>query len=65
VSAFLFDAHATFTRIFEDPAKYGFPADAGQAFDGHMYGDHIHPKSAVHAIVAKEIGEFLSGKPLV
>jgi len=51
--------------MFENPSSYGFAPDAGQAFDNQMYWDHIHPKSAVHAVIAKELGGFLSGKSLV
>ncbi|KAG8901465.1 hypothetical protein FRB99_005294 [Tulasnella sp. 403] len=60
-SVFLFDAHACFERMFNDPPKYGFPKGSGKAYDKHMYVDHIHPSSGMHKVIAEELAAFLNG----
>ncbi|KAG8893344.1 hypothetical protein FRB99_001986, partial [Tulasnella sp. 403] len=54
-TAFTLDAHALFTDILGGPERYGFPKEAGRERDGVVYVDHVHPTSAVHAIVAREV----------
>ncbi|KAG8983886.1 hypothetical protein FRB94_002247 [Tulasnella sp. JGI-2019a] len=62
-STFLFDAHALFTEILDSPTSFGFSTDrdVGTSMDGEVWCDHIHPTTATHKIVAREVFKFLTG----
>ncbi|KAI0054146.1 carbohydrate esterase family 16 protein [Auriscalpium vulgare] len=59
VTAMVWSSWDTFTRILDDPVSFGFPAsDARQEF-GSIWYDKLHPTSAVHRIIARDISEFI------
>ncbi|KAG8852532.1 hypothetical protein FRB96_008627 [Tulasnella sp. 330] len=62
-STFLFDSHTLFTNILDSPASFGFSADpdVGTIMDNEVWCDHIHPTTATHKIVAREIFKFMTG----
>jgi phospholipase/lecithinase/hemolysin len=62
-TAFEFSSHDTFTRILDDPVKFGFKEEDESAEGGGIWVDHLHPTSAIHAIVAEEIEAFLREQP--
>jgi len=62
-TVFEFSSHDTFTRILDDPAQFGFKKEGKSARGGGIWVDHLHPTSAVHAVLAREIEEFLRKQP--
>ncbi len=48
--------------MIDNPTKFGFSEKAGRMYDGEMYVDAIHPTTAAHRHVARELGSFLSGE---
>lgn len=62
---FEFSAYDTFTRILDSPESFGFNnkrEDVSKA-GGEIWVDMLHPTSAVHAVVAREMEEFLRLQP--
>lgn len=64
VTVFLFDEHALLSKIILDPTQYGFSANAGRMRDNETFLDHVHPTSAVHRILARELASFLAGEDI-
>ena len=64
VSAFVFDIHGITSRILADPVKFGFPSGSGHMHDGVTFVDNIHPTSAVHKILARELATLLAGEDI-
>lgn len=62
-TAFEFSSYDTFTRILDDPVEFGFIREDESVEGGDIWVDYLHPTSAVHAIVAQEIEEFLREQP--
>jgi lysophospholipase L1-like esterase len=63
ITALLFSSYATFHQILTSPAQYGFSsADLGLR-GGRIWLDHIHPSSAVHDVLARDLAEFLNSIP--
>lgn len=52
----LYDAHALFTRLIENPARHGM-ANAG--LGGGLWVDDVHPTTHVQRLLAKDIRAFL------
>ena len=62
-TVFEFLSHDIFTRILDDPVKFGFNKEDESVEGGGIWVDHLHPTSAVHSLIAKEIEEFLRDQP--
>jgi len=62
-TVFEFSSHDTFTRILDDPPHFGFKEEDESARGRGIWVDHLHPTSAVHAVLAREIEEFLRKQP--
>lgn len=60
-SVLLFSSWDIFTRILDSPETFGFPATDVCKAGGAIWVDQLHPTSAVHAIIAKDVMEFLDG----
>lgn len=56
-----FSSSETFTKLIDNPSRYGFSEGAVQQFGGSMWRDHIHPTSRVHDFIAHDIAAFLDG----
>ncbi|KAF8625822.1 hypothetical protein AX15_005202 [Amanita polypyramis BW_CC] len=59
ITVLLYSSHATFTKILDEPGKYGFEAADLRKRGGSIWVDHLHPSSAVHRVVAADIAAFL------
>lgn len=51
----LFSSWNTFTRVLDDPEQYGFAGDDPVRSRGGIWVDDMHPTSAMHAVIAKEV----------
>ena len=51
-----------FTRLLDDPSAFGFKKDPENDSEtvAQLFCDHIHPTTAVHGIMAREIFELLA-----
>ena len=58
-TALIFSAYDTFSRVVASPAGYGFDEEEAHEAGGSIWFDHLHPTSAMHAIIAGEIADFL------
>lgn len=58
-TALEFSAYDTFTRILDTPESFGFKKEDVSKPSGAIWFDHLHPTSATHAIVVREIEDFL------
>ncbi|KAJ7106342.1 SGNH hydrolase-type esterase domain-containing protein [Mycena epipterygia] len=56
-----FSAFDAFTRILDNPKKYGFDKKDVDTAGGAIWRDHLHPTSKVHKIFAQELVAFLRG----
>jgi len=63
ITAIYFSSYKVFTDILNHPKKHGFPQKDIQKSRGSIWMDHLHPTSAVHLFVAKELGSLLSTIP--
>lgn len=63
ITTLLFSAWSLFSKVFQDPFSYGFEPEDVQKRGGEMWMDHIHPTSKTHAIIGREISEFLKSHP--
>ena len=55
------DVHVFLGNLLDAPEKYGFPATDVRKRGGKVWMDHLHPTSAVHSVVARELDAFLRG----
>jgi phospholipase/lecithinase/hemolysin len=56
----IYSAHATFTRVLDDPVGHGFhEANAAREAGKGIWMDHLHPTSKMHDFVAKYLAAFL------
>jgi len=56
----IYSAHATFTRVLDDPVGHGFhEANAAREAGKGIWMDHLHPTSKMHDFVAKDLAAFL------
>lgn len=60
ISALYFSSHKVFEDILNNPKSFGFPEKHVKKDGGDIWVDHLHPTSAVHAIVAAEMEKFLN-----
>ncbi|KAG9221383.1 hypothetical protein CCMSSC00406_0009832 [Pleurotus cornucopiae] len=60
VETYIWDSHATFTRILDSPTTYGFvDATTFGAGPGIFWGDNLHPSSPAHVLFAEDVAEVL------
>ncbi|RPD55355.1 hypothetical protein L226DRAFT_468947 [Lentinus tigrinus ALCF2SS1-7] len=52
-----------FSRVYSDPESFGFGEEDLADDEGGIFIDGLHPTSAMHAIVAAQILDFLSEVP--
>lgn len=45
--------------MLQDPLAYEFEPEDIQKGAGDIWMDHLHPTSKTHAIIGREVGEFL------
>ncbi|KII86056.1 carbohydrate esterase family 16 protein [Plicaturopsis crispa FD-325 SS-3] len=57
----LYDSHAEFTKILDSPTTYGFADATSYGGENDFWANTLHPTSAVHTIIGKQIGELLGG----
>ncbi|KAJ7023841.1 fungal cellulose binding domain-containing protein [Mycena alexandri] len=64
VTTWVYDSYSIFAAILDDPTKYGFSSNiTGYGDPGQFWGNSYHPSSPVQHILAKQIGEQLTGTP--
>ena len=62
-TAMVYSSHHTFTQVLNSPSLYGFePEDAAKG-GGAIWIDHIHPTTAMHKVIAREMRAFLGNVP--
>jgi phospholipase/lecithinase/hemolysin len=59
VTVLIYSSHATFTKILDNPEKYGFNAADVRKPWASVWVDQLHPTSKVHRVVAQDVAEFL------
>jgi phospholipase/lecithinase/hemolysin len=59
VTVLIYSSHATFTKILDNPEKYGFKAADVRRPWASVWVDQLHPTSGVHRVVAQDVAEFL------
>ncbi|EMD32721.1 hypothetical protein CERSUDRAFT_118464 [Gelatoporia subvermispora B] len=59
----LFSSWETFTRVLDDPQKHGFKPNQVRKPYGQIWMDYLHPTSAMHEWVAKDVFAFLAARP--
>ncbi|KAF8886503.1 hypothetical protein BD779DRAFT_1529984 [Infundibulicybe gibba] len=60
VTALCFSSAATFHRVLDDPVAHGFPLSDVCKPGGAIWIDALHPTSAMHDIIARDLAEFLT-----
>jgi hypothetical protein len=66
VTAMVYSSYDTFSRVFNNPSQFGFQPSTAHRMGGPIWLDHLHPTSAMHAVIAGDIADFLiSQKPIV
>ncbi|KAJ3557005.1 hypothetical protein NM688_g1712 [Phlebia brevispora] len=58
----LYSSHDVFSRMLANPSAYGLNASNAHRSGGSIWFDYLHPTSAVHSILAREIDEFLAAQ---
>lgn len=56
----IYSSHETFTRVLNNPTRFGFDAEDVNKQGGSIWFDRIHPSSRMHDEIAKDMLEFLS-----
>jgi phospholipase/lecithinase/hemolysin len=57
----IYDAHALFTKVLDNPEEYGFQdAYSYGGSDKYIWRDQLHPTSAMHKIIAADVAKFLT-----
>jgi phospholipase/lecithinase/hemolysin len=62
----IYDAAALFTRVLDDPKKYGFKDSTSKFMlsdaeeESCIWYDDLHPTSAMHKILAADLARFLT-----
>lgn len=52
-----------FDKVYQDPVKFGFRVRDLKMARGGIWADFIHPTSKMHAVLAKDMEEFLDQFP--
>ncbi|KAG8805778.1 hypothetical protein FRC17_005339 [Serendipita sp. 399] len=59
ITVLYFSSHKVIASILDDPEAYGFPKEDIKKDGGAIWVDQLHPTSAVHAVLAKELDLML------
>ena len=60
VAAVVYDTHALFTEVLNEPGKWGFKDNLSKCHDWDcIWDDDLHPTFAMHKVVAKDLAAFL------
>lgn len=60
-SVFLFSSWDSFNRALDNPTGHGLePSDVAKPF-GKVWVDYLHPGTALHRVIAKDLTRFLEG----
>ncbi|KLO08948.1 hypothetical protein SCHPADRAFT_908199 [Schizopora paradoxa] len=59
----MYSSYDLFTRVNQEPVKYGFAAKDVKRRRGPMWMDHLHPTSKMHKVIADDIEAFLKRFP--
>lgn len=59
----MYSSYALFTKVNEDPAKYGFAPEDVKKRRGPMWMDHLHPTTKMHKVIADDLEGFLKSYP--
>jgi len=63
ITAMIYSSYDTFTRVLDEPTSYGFSSDDIDKEGGAIWHDHLHPTSAMHDLIARDIASFLGDQP--
>ena len=63
ITAMIYSSYDTFTRVLDDPLSHGFALGDVEKEEGGIWYDHLHPTSAMHDIIARDIAHFLGDQP--
>jgi hypothetical protein len=63
ITAMVYSSHDTFNRVLDDPQSHGFAPHDIDKKGGAIWCDDLHPSSAMHDIIAKDISRFLEDLP--
>lgn len=58
----LFSAWDSFTRILDDPSKYGMDDEGVHVTGRKAWFDHLHPSTHLHKVLASDITNFLQSQ---
>ena len=67
----IYDAAAVFTRVLDDPKKYGFKDSTSKFMlsdaeeEDCIWYDGFHPTSGMHKILAADLAKFLTEEELL
>ena len=62
-TAMVYSSYDTFTRVLDDPESHGFALEDVDKKGGAIWRDDLHPTSAMHAIIAKDMALLLNNQP--
>jgi lysophospholipase L1-like esterase len=63
ITAMIYSAYDTFTRVLDDPLSHGFALEDVEREEGGIWYDRLHPTSAMHGIIARDVARFLGDQP--
>ena len=63
ITAMIYSSHGTFTRVLDAPESHGFALEDTDKKGGGIWRDDLHPTSAMHNIIAKDIARLLEDQP--
>jgi phospholipase/lecithinase/hemolysin len=63
ITVMIYSSYDTFTRVLDDPASHGFSLDDIDKEGGAIWNDNLHPTTAMHDLVAKDMASFLGDQP--
>ena|ERR1700677_2885387 len=59
ITAMIYSSHGTFSRVLDAPESHGFVLEDINKKGGCIWRDDLHPTSAMHDIIAKDIAQLL------
>ena len=59
ITSLLFSSFQTFERILDHPEEHGIWPEETKKRVGAIWGDGLHPTSAIHDILASDMADFL------
>lgn len=63
ITLLMYSSWDVFDKVYQDPVKFGFRARDLKMARGGIWADFIHPTSKMHAVLAKDMEEFLDQFP--